>query len=397
MLENVEIACGLASMANEFIRDLCCAKQTVKKRIICISDKKIWRNCKKFFPQNFSRNFDQFLLLENPKPDEANLQKIFSLGKNCDLIFAVGSGTINDLCKFVSAQTKIPYIIFASAASMNGYLSRNASIIINGHKKTLPATLPAKVFCDLEILSQAPLRLTKAGIGDSLCFYSCWFDWYLSHKILGTKFSKKPFELLAPSMAFFVKNYKKFSLRDEKFLKLLVEIIMLSGQGMTDAAGSYPASQSEHMIAHTIEMKFPEIAQKKLHGELIAVTTLTTAKLQKYLIDHGFEFALEMDSNLPANFFNEKISSECDKEYKQKISTCENYKNLSPKVIARLKEIYFSAEKLEQIFTHFKIKTSPKFLGLSNQQYQACVMNAKFTRNRFTCLDLLSEPVLSLF
>ncbi|MBR3366552.1 MAG: iron-containing alcohol dehydrogenase [Lachnospiraceae bacterium] len=35
-----------------------------------------------------------------------------------DLVLAVGSGTINDLCKFVSHRLGIDYIIFASAPSM---------------------------------------------------------------------------------------------------------------------------------------------------------------------------------------------------------------------------------------------------------------------------------------
>lgn len=35
---------------------------------------------------------------------------------------------------------------------MNGYVSKNASIEINGHKKSLLATLPIAVFADLRIL-----------------------------------------------------------------------------------------------------------------------------------------------------------------------------------------------------------------------------------------------------
>jgi glycerol-1-phosphate dehydrogenase [NAD(P)+] len=283
---------------------------------------------------------------------------------------------------------------------MNGYLSKNASITIFGHKKTLPATLPLKVFCDLGILSSAPLELTKAGIGDSLCFYSCWFDWYLSHKILGTKFDKKPFEILQKKMDFLIKNYKKFSLKDEKFLKLLIEILLLSGQGMTHAGGSYPASQSEHLIAHCLDMKYG--LKNILHGAQIAVTTFTSLKLQKKILQKK---ALKI-KKVPGHFlqlrefFGTGVARECRAEYLKKVDGllrhCEEHSDeaihISEKIWTKhktkLSKLLFDEKKLRQIFNHFKIDYDVESLGVSKQQYQECVANAKFIRNRFTCLDL---------
>ncbi len=361
------------------------------KKVIFISDERIWQNCQKFFIGDFSNA----LILKDPKPNEENLNKILSRVKSSYLIIALGSGTINDLCKIVSARSKIPYMIIASAASMNGYLSKNASIIISGHKKTVLATLPIAVFCDVKILKSAPLELTKAGIGDIMCFYSCWFDWYLSHLILGTKFDDEPFKLIAKQMKFFLKNYRKFSLKNEEFLKILIEMLLLSGVGMTMAGGSYPASQSEHLIAHTIEMKYPKIIGKIFHGAQIAITTLTSAKLQKKLLQKDvLKLVLEdFPQRGLEKFFNQKIASQCREEYHKKIinydkiniSLQKNWKNYRKK----LAKIHLNESRLKAIFSHFKIKTSVQSLGLSDQQYQDCVINAKFIRNRFTCLDII--------
>jgi glycerol-1-phosphate dehydrogenase [NAD(P)+] len=396
---SIYISYNLASQAEKLISNL----GFKNKRILFVTDEKIWKNCARFFDASFLK---KILILKSPKPDEKNLKKIAIAAKNCDLILALGSGTINDLCKFTSAKTKIPYAIFASAASMNGYLSKNASITILGHKKTLSATLPIAVFCDLKILKKSPLRLTKAGIGDSLCFYSCWFDWYLSHKILGTKFDQKPFEILREKMEFLVKNFHKFSIRDEDFLKILIEILLLSGQGMTIAGGSYPASQSEHLIAHAIEMKYPKLAQKNLHGAMIAATSLTAAKLQKYLLDnHQFCHPELVSGSIQSKlqkFFGKKIAAECKKEYEQKLLAIQQIKKLNgkklngknpnwKKIKTELQKIHFDESRLKEIFSHFKIKTSPKSLGLSSQQYQECVTYAKFIRNRFTCLDFIKS------
>lgn len=381
MIKNTRISYNPAIEADKLILNLGFSG----KKILFVTDEKIWENCEKFFPKNFLKNNHKNLLLKTPKPDEKNLKKIAVAAKNCDLILALGSGTVNDLCKLTSSQIKIPYAIFASAASMNGYLSKNASITISGHKKTLPATLPLAVFCDLKILAKAPLALTKAGIGDSMCFYSCWFDWYLSHKIIGTKFDKKPFEMLRKKMEFLVNNFEKFSIRDEEFLKILIEILLISGRGMTIAEGSYPASQSEHMIAHTIEMKYPKL--ENLHGQVIAVTTLTAAKLQNALLkSEPTGFRHETQKKLDS-FFGKKIAKACQKEYKEKISSTKNAKKISASLKKELQKIHLSESRLKEIFAHFKIKTSTKSLGLSNQQYQECVAFAKFTRNRFTSLD----------
>jgi len=376
------------SYGSELVDDF--LKENLAKNIIFISDEKIWKNCANFFAPDFLKKFSKILLLKNPAADEKTLAKIAAQLKNIDLIFALGSGTISDLCKMTSAQKNIPYALCASAASMNGYLSKNASITIKNHKKTLPATLPQKVFCNLDILKNAPLALTKAGIGDVLCFYSCYFDWYLSHKILGTKFDEKTLKISQNKIDFLIKNYRKFSLKDDEFLRLLIELLLISGLAMTKAGGSYPASQGEHMIAHTIEMKYPKISKKLLHGQVIAATTLTALKFQKALLDEMRSSKISpSDCSKIYKFFGKKVAKECLAEYKEKISAIKLAKNLDQKSWKKLQKIYFDFKILKKIFAHFKIKTSPQSLGLSSQQYQECATFAKFMRNRFTCLDLI--------
>ncbi len=357
--------------------------------ILFVSDEQIWKNCAKFFPKNFlqQKNITS-LILREPKADDKNLGKISAKLKNHSLILALGSGTVNDLCKYISAQKNIPYIIIPSAASMNGYLSKNASITILGHKKTLSATLAQEVWCDLNIIKAAPSRLNKAGIGDLMCFYSCWFDWYLSHKAIDTKFDPKPFRMLQPKMEFLIKNFSKFSFNDKSFLKLLMEILFLSGRGMTIASGSYPASQSEHMIAHTIDMKYSKIVAKKLHGEMIAVTTITASEIQQQILQLKSSTNKNFNKTRVLEFFGKKIGNQCWKEYKEK--QLFEVKAIDLKTINSLEKIHLKSQVIQDIFKHFDIKYSYKSLGLKKQQYEDCVSYAKFIRNRFTCLDFIS-------
>lgn len=395
MLENTKIAKNLAKNAKKLISDLGFADA----KILFVSDEKIWKNSSQFFGDNFLQSNYKNLILNNVEADEKNLRKIANHLSNCNLIIGLGSGVISDLCKLTAAQKNIPYIIFPSAASMNGYLSKNASITISGYKKTLPATLPLAVFCDLDIIKNAPKKLTKAGIGDLMCFYNCWFDWYLSHQILNSEFDEKPFLLLQEKMEFFVKNFTKFSLQDDEFFKLIIEILLLSGYSMTIANGSYPASQAEHLIAHTIEMKYKKIIKEKLHGEIIAITTLVSSKMQKKIIKSDFlpntKFTLEEEKLVLKNlkkFFGTKVANQCFEEYKAKNIAIKKVKRLPQnwlQIKQNLTKIYLDDTKLKQIFVHFKINSSPKFLKISDKMFKECVKNAKFIRNRFTCLDFL--------
>ena len=205
----------------------------------------------------------------HPHADEKTAKKLAEDTKNVDAIIAVGSGTINDLCKYVSAQQKIPYAVFATAPSMNGYTSANAAITVNGLKKSLPAQSARGAFFDLEILSASPKKMIQAGLGDSMCRSTAQADWQLSHLFLDTAYRETPFLLLTEDEETLLQNASALIRNDIASMDHLVRTLILSGFGMTLCGGSYPASQGEHLISHYAEMMSPLDQPQALHGEQI--------------------------------------------------------------------------------------------------------------------------------
>jgi glycerol-1-phosphate dehydrogenase [NAD(P)+] len=128
-------------------------------------------------------------LPRHPDPNEHTTGLIEREGGLADAFIAVGSGTINDLCKYAAARSGKPYAVFATAPSMNGYTSKNASITVNGLKRTLPAQLP--------VLAASPVRLIRAGVGDTLCRATVQADWLLAHFVRGDPYMELPFLLLS--------------------------------------------------------------------------------------------------------------------------------------------------------------------------------------------------------
>ena len=113
-------------------------------------------------PVRFVDDVTSIVLPKSPYPDGETVEKIRLATAKCDAVIAVGSGTINDLCKYGSAQDKKPYAVFATAPSMNGYTSVNAAITVHGHKMSLAAQAPMGAFFDLAVLAAAPARWGRA-------------------------------------------------------------------------------------------------------------------------------------------------------------------------------------------------------------------------------------------
>ena len=67
-----------------------------------------------------------------PMPTTRPWRGIRAATADADALIAVGSGTINDLCKYAAFQDGKPYAVFGTAPSMNGYTSVNAAITVGG-------------------------------------------------------------------------------------------------------------------------------------------------------------------------------------------------------------------------------------------------------------------------
>jgi glycerol dehydrogenase-like iron-containing ADH family enzyme len=379
-------------------------------KVIFISDQKIWENNQQFFTKNFDKKFANFLILENPQANENFVNIIVENAQNCDLILAFGSGTINDLCKYSAKKLNKNYAILISALSMNGYVSKNASISINNHKKTLEAKLPIAVLCDLSILKNAPQQLNQAGLADVLCFYSCNFDLILSNEIFLQKINFEALKMQQKIVKNFVKNYKKFSLNDDKFLRQLLNMILASGFAMTIANSSAPASQSEHLLAHVLTMKFPQKTHDILHGRMIASTTIFSLINQEKIVknflekspikilENFFENLQNEDfENKIKQYFGDDLAQECQAEYnfkkeyllKNSTKIMENFIKNKSKIIKILDNNLFKNYLLIEIFKHFAVDFDFKKIGFEDNEINEAQLFAKYIRNRITSCDFL--------
>ena len=321
-----------------------------------------------------------------------------------DAIIAVGSGTINDLCKYTAFLLNVPYVVCATAPSMNGYVSGNASIITeSGYKTTLKAKPPVAVICDMSVIASAPMRLLQAGFGDAICRSTAQVDWLFSHLLLGTPYDDAPFVLTRDSEPMLITSAERLYQRDAHAVGLLMQNLLDSGKGMTIAGGSYPASQGEHMLAHGMEMAHhhtPHIAPRtpSFHGEEIAVTTLFMAHHHAQLLASDTPPRLCFTATPAAaltQLFGQEVATSCLDDYAIKtthmgeINTLQHHLDTHWHEIRNtLRAIHIPPCELRTALTFIHAPTTPETLGWSDSLWQSTCAIARFTRDRFTMLDV---------
>lgn len=220
-------------------------------------------------------------------PDEKTLGRIVQeQDLDCKLMIAVGSGVINDSVKFVTSRTGLPYIIVATAPSMDGYVADGAPIISQGYKYSPVAHLTYGLIGDTEILMTAPQDLIQAGFGDMVGKITAIADWDLSVKANGDYRCDTSVELTNRAMDKCFAKAAGLNNRDAESLGALLEGLTLTGVAMALVNISRPASGAEHMLSHFWEMDY--IARglnPNHHGIQVGVATPVIARFFELLED----------------------------------------------------------------------------------------------------------------
>lgn len=218
-------------------------------------------------------------------PNEDAVQAVSEKLNGIDKIVGIGSGVIQDLCKYVSHQSGIPYYVVATAPSMDGYASTGASMIMDGMKVTYSAGLPSAILADPAILKNAPMEMIQAGYGDIVGKYSALNDWRLSQIVNDEYFCQEIYDMTMDMLTKTLALAEGLVIRDEESVKVLMEALIVVGIAMSFAGSSRPASGSEHHLSHYFEITgivrnepyFP-------HGIDVAYSTIVTAELRQKLL-----------------------------------------------------------------------------------------------------------------
>lgn len=268
--------------------------------VFVVSDNNTYEVCGKkvisiLEKQDFSVSYYTFSSTGFLVPDEKALGSLLvEIPSDTEVILGVGSGTINDLCRMISYKCHIPYVIVATAPSMDGYASSVSPLIIKGTKLTYEAVFPYAIVADLDILKDAPLDMLYAGFGDIIGKVTALTDWNLSRKINDEYYCDNSVALVNRAVQKCIDNLGGIAKREPSALKALVEALIISGVAMGFVGNSRPASGAEHHLAHYWEIEaLSKGEEHNLHGISVGVGCVAISKLYN-LVNKVNPFGIEI-------------------------------------------------------------------------------------------------------
>ena len=327
-------------------------------------------------------------------PNEAAIAKVSAALDEIDMILGIGSGVIQDLCKYVSSKSKIPYAVYATAPSMDGYASSGAAMITDGMKVTYPAGVPMAILADTDVIKNAPLDMIKAGYGDIIGKYSALNDWKLGAVVNGEYFCDYVYGLTMDTVKRVLPLAGKLIERDEESVGTLMEALILVGIAMSFAGNSRPASGSEHHLSHYFEIT--GIIENKPylpHGIDVVFSTAITARLREIIAQSDF----------PSSDFrqsDEERAAEIGRVYKSVAGGClalqdklGTYRDMrAERYLAnegKIREILNEAptsEEIERILAEIELDINDFYRVYSEEKILDAIRYAKDLKDRYTVL-----------
>ena len=325
--------------------------------------------------------------------------------ENCVFV-SVGAGTITDITRLVSHRMKMPFVSYPTAASVDGFTSIGAPVVLDGVKITLIAQPPVAIFADLNVLSNAPIELTAAGFGDMLGKLTAIADWRLGNLVWSEPYEETIARRTLSAVDVCTENASEIARRSQLGLQRLIEALIESGDCMLDFGTSRPASGSEHHISHYWEMKLLQESRPAiLHGAKVAVATamiaqlydrireLTVAEVEKRL-NNTWLPERESERRTIRAAYGTTADSVIAEHTPFLEMTAEHYDRIKQCIITQWDRILAIADEVpradfirRQLY-EVKAPSTPEELGLSADEVRAGRLYAHYLRNRFTVVKL---------
>ena len=321
---------------------------------------------------------------------------------------SVGSGVINDLCKLCSYHHGQSYLSVPTAASVDGYSSFGASISYKGLKQTFECPAPVAIVADVEVIATAPAKMTAAGYADLAAKNPCGAEWMIAD-LFGTEpIIPEAWHMLQDVLDEMLASAEGVAKGDLKAISLLFEGLTLSGFAMQAARSSRPASCTDHLFSHYLDMTGHTYkGELQSHGFQVAIGTLTMCAffdeflkfdLTKLDVDECVAAwpSLEEEHARARKIFEGFVDPELgvrsiDVKYADKEGVREQLTKVRdqwPELREKYRRQVYPFEKMQRLFRIVGAPADPSDIGLTRAQLLAIVPYTQLMRHRINLLDL---------
>ncbi len=320
---------------------------------------------------------------------------------------AVGSGTINDLAKLAAHRLGRPYMVVATAASMDGYTAFGASITDRGSKQTFDCPAPRAVLADLEVIAQAPPGMNASGYADLLAKSVAGADWILADALGEEPILPDAWSTVQDLLPHGIAAPGNIARGDPDALRRLTVGLLMSGFAMQAARSSRPASGAEHQFSHLWDMQHHRHqGATPSHGFKVGIGTLASLALYEVLLRQDFGH-LDIDAavsawpplerflkQISAHFGPGELADKAALETRAKHppadalrAQLERLRAGWPLLRERLIEHLRPFRNAGSLLAQAGCPTEPESIGIPRARLRSSYEQAYFIRHRFTVLD----------
>jgi glycerol-1-phosphate dehydrogenase [NAD(P)+] len=339
------------------------------------------------------------------------VQAALSATPSISIPVAVGSGTLNDITKLAAHMCGRPYMVVATAASMDGYASFGASITRDNFKLSLACPAPRAVVADLDVLAAAPPAMAGWGYGDLLGKISAGADWLIADALEVEPVLSGVWPMVQAPLLGWLGQPERLRAGDRPAFEGLIQGLIMSGLAMQAMKSSRPASGSEHQFSHLWEMQgLAYQGEPVSHGSKVGLGSIAVAALYEVLLERDFA-----DLDIPArcaawpspqaleqavrrSHADPQIAASAVAESLAKHPTPEQLahrlallRERWPALRERLKAQLVAAGQVRHMLQAAGCPGDPADIGLTRAQVKASYPVARQIRRRYTVLDLAVE------
>ena len=324
---------------------------------------------------------------------------------------AVGSGVVNDLTKLAAGEIGIPYMVVATAASVDGYSSFGAAIRSpEGAKKTYACPAPRAILADLDVMRTAPAWMAASGFADLMAKVPAGADWILAYELGATPWHDSSWHTVQDGLKAAIGDPEGVAAMKTGPLTRFVEGLMLGGFAMQDMQSSRPASGAEHLFSHLLEMRDHTFKGEIVpHGIQVGVFTLFMCRVYEEMLAFDYtkldvEACLgnwkplaEQEAEGAAAFAGTKFPEIGVKAVQAKFidreatrARLEDFKARWPQIKARLEAQLVPSAEIERRLRVVGAPATPEEIGSTVAASLADARKTIFMRDRYMALDFLA-------
>lgn len=235
-------------------------------------------------------------ILEDNDCDDNSMEyitgKAFSVPAGTEAIVGIGGGKVLDVAKYIAFLSDLPFISVPTSTAHDGFGSSGCSLFINERRKSVHARIPYGIIVDTSVIKKSPDKFIYSGIGDIVSKVTAVFDWLYEEEQGVTRVDDVAVMMAKKSVNSIVRMPYS-DIKEDFFIKELVDSLTMSGLAMEIAGNSSPASGSEHLISHALDKM---TAKPQLHGIQVGIATYIMSivqnhrqeRVRKFLTDTGF-------------------------------------------------------------------------------------------------------------